>query len=49
MNSLELSKKTSEVKYLQKIINESVSVLGIKEYKKSVGESLRSGILELQR
>lgn len=49
MTNLELNKKISEVKYLQKIIDDSVNVLGIKDYKKSVGESLKSGILQLQR
>lgn len=37
MTNLELSKKNSEVKYLQKIIDDSVNVLGIRDYKKSVG------------
>jgi predicted nucleic acid-binding Zn-ribbon protein len=40
------------VKYLQKIIDDSINVLGvgiIRDYKKSVGESLKFGIMELQR
>lgn len=37
MPNLELSKKVSEVKYLQKIIDDSINVLGIRDYKKSVG------------
>lgn len=37
LTNLELNKKISEVKYLQKIIDDSVNVLGIKDYKKSVG------------
>ena len=49
LSSLEINKKISEVKYLQKIIDDSISVLGIRDYKKSVGESLKYGILELQR
>lgn len=35
--NLQLSKKNSEVKYLQKIIDDSVNALGIRDYKKSVG------------
>jgi len=34
---------------LQKIIDDSVCVLGIKDYKKSLGESLKTGIIDLQR
>lgn len=49
MSNLELNKKISEVKYLQKIIDDSVNVLGIRDYKKSIGDSLKFGILELQR
>lgn len=40
------------MKYLQKIIDDSINVLGvgiIRDYKKSVGESLKFGIMELQR
>lgn len=46
---LELTKKVSEVKYLQKIIDETANVLGIRDYKKSVGECLKMSILELQK
>lgn len=49
LSSAELNKKVSEVKYLQKIIDELVNVVGIKDYKKSIGESLKLSILELQK
>jgi hypothetical protein len=34
---------------LQKIIDDSITVLGFKDCKKSLGESLKTGIIELQR